>query len=258
MCYGARHGRGCASRRCRLFHCCCSASHALFSPAASPRPWRFTPRAWSGAERLRPQPDSAFTVQIKSVMPEVSVSRLAQWWMDRRQRDALPVGPARLLVTMRAGEQLLAAARPHLKEPAVRTCGDYLAPKQMNVVMRISQSAAAAHQNCMSLQACVEILCALKLMGTAHKTVSSVDDDAGCWRSEAGIELDLHGVQKADVCERLWPLLQQRFGLECAHVRLRNGQFAGCIYDWMRPSACPAVLRRRADATDSFALITLA
>ena len=56
--------------------------------------------------------------------------------------------------------------------------------QQMNVVLKISQSAAAARESHMSLQACVDILCELKVAATAHKTLSSVDDDKGCWQPE--------------------------------------------------------------------------
>lgn len=92
----------------------------------------------------------------------------------------------------------------------------------------------------------MRILCQLEISGTATKTCSAVEDDNQCWQAEDGVALDLYGVSKNDVCERLWPVLKDRFDLECAHVHELGHGFNGCIYDWMRPSVCPAAARRKA------------
>jgi hypothetical protein len=148
---------------------------------------------------------------------------------------------------------------PYLKRVQILREAQDIKEQPMNVVVTISQSLQAARTACLNKRDCIEILCHLKLGGTATKTLSSVDDEQGCWCAESGIKLELHGVSKEDVCERLWPLLKQRFHLECAHVRLCNGHFSGCIFDWMRPSACPVSQRRAAARTDSsFSLISLA
>jgi len=121
----------------------------------------------------------------------------------------------------------------------------------MKVTMKISQTRKPDEACTLDVEECVRILCQLEISGTATKTCSAVDGDNQCWQAEDGVALDLYGVSKNDVCERLWPVLRDRFDLECAHVHELGHGFNGCIYDWMRPSVCPAVARRKSKSSDA-------
>jgi hypothetical protein len=109
------------------------------------------------------------------------------------------------------------------------------------VVLNISQREPFV----LSAEACVDIARQFSVAATAHDTVSSVDDDHGCWRSERGVTLALYSVSKDRVGQSVWPALCSQFQLECAHVSTEG--FKGCIYDWLRPSACPALVRKSCD-----------
>ena len=118
----------------------------------------------------------------------------------------------------------------------------------MKVTLTLSQEEA---QSLLPLNTanCVPILTRLKIAGTVTDTLSSVDDDCGAFAPEKGVVMDLYGVTKADVCERLWPVVRDVFALECLHVHELGRGFNGCIYDWMRPSCCPMTVRKRARET---------
>ena len=91
----------------------------------------------------------------------------------------------------------------------------------------------------------VGLLSRFSIAATATSTLSSVESD-GEWRGEAGVSVDLYECSKDVICSRLWPaLLEAMPRLECAHIQEHGSGFQGCIYDWLRPSACPASFRRR-------------
>ena len=56
---------------------------------------------------------------------------------------------------------------------------------------------------------------------------------------EQGCTVTLTGLRPDLIGTRVWDVLKPRFGLTCAHLSI-PGRFNGCIYDFIRPSACPA------------------
>ena len=120
----------------------------------------------------------------------------------------------------------------------------------MDITLSISQNdAAPGVYSPLNAAACLEVLLRFELAGTVATTLSSVDDRHGCWRSEAGVRIDVYNVSKDFVTDSLWPTLQNAFGLECAHVITKDGAFRGCIFDWLRTSACPAAIRKRVSSS---------
>jgi hypothetical protein len=117
--------------------------------------------------------------------------------------------------------------------------------KRMQILLKISAAPNEAEgRTAPTAWACTRLLCDLKLSGTASNTVSSVDESADAWAIESGVALEIYDCTKGDRCDRLWPQLKVQFPLECAHVKVMDG-FSGCIYDWMRETACPMRQRRR-------------
>ena len=123
------------------------------------------------------------------------------------------------------------------------------------IVVSVSQSAPDVQIPALNADKCAMVLSTLQLPATVHDTASSIDDDCRVWNVEKGVVIELYNASKHDVCHRLWPQLRDIFHLECAHVREVGGGFSGCIYNWMRPSACPMV-ERQAQST-CFALDSL-
>ena len=117
----------------------------------------------------------------------------------------------------------------------------------MKVTLKLSQDPAAGKTHTqLTVERCVALLSKLKISSTAFYTLSAVDDHDGLWQAEQGVCIDIYSVDKATVCEQLWPHLEREFGLECIHVHELGHGFNGCIFDWMRESACPASARRKA------------
>ena len=92
-----------------------------------------------------------------------------------------------------------------------------------------------------------KILSDLKVPGTVYDTFSSVDTD-GIFGVEVGVVADLYECTREIICKKLWPVLKDKFDIECAHVSEAGKGFNGCIFDLMQTSACPAKLRRMAAA----------
>ena len=115
----------------------------------------------------------------------------------------------------------------------------------MKVTLKLSQDSAAmeAYQK-LTARSCTRVLSELRISATATPTLSAVDGDDGQWRVEEGVSVDAHSVSKEQICNDLWPCLQRTFGLECIHVHQAGHGFNGCIFDWIRETACPARLRR--------------
>jgi hypothetical protein len=117
----------------------------------------------------------------------------------------------------------------------------------MKATLKISQGAKAAETHAkLTLGACVALLSELKVASTAFYTLSAVADEEGHWQAEQGVCIDVYGVDKEKICEELWPRLQKDYGLDCIHVHELGHGFNGCIFDWMRETACPASVRRKA------------
>ncbi len=122
----------------------------------------------------------------------------------------------------------------------------------MKVTLKLSQDetlvSAAGRDGLLLLNAsnCAPLLVRLGVAATVVDSISSVDQDEGAWKTERGVTVDLYGVTKADVCERIWPAMRDLFALECIHVHELGHGFNGCIYDWMRPSSCPMSVRKKA------------
>lgn len=95
-------------------------------------------------------------------------------------------------------------------------------------------------------QACVRLCAEVGAPATIAPTWSAVGDDHGHFAAEEGVAIELHASSHALICRRLWPAFRQEFPeLECLHVQVAGRGFNGCIYDYWRPSACPAALRAR-------------
>ena len=90
---------------------------------------------------------------------------------------------------------------------------------------------------------CAELLAGLKMSATTYDTFSAVDDANGDWYVEIGVVINLYNCTKKGICDNLWPALQEKFNLECAHVH-ESGGFSGCMYDYSRTSICPVNMRR--------------
>jgi hypothetical protein len=104
-----------------------------------------------------------------------------------------------------------------------------------SVLLKISAKSAPKADACVALARRLGVAC------TASQTWSSVSNDH-CWCAEEGVALELHGVSKDCVANRVWPALRDEFRLECAHVT--TDHFKGCIWDWLRPTSCPARVRK--------------
>ena len=55
---------------------------------------------------------------------------------------------------------------------------------------------------------------------------------------EYGVVAELHSCDK-ETFVRVWPLLREKFGFACGHVRERSRGFSGCTENYIRRSACP-------------------
>ena len=122
----------------------------------------------------------------------------------------------------------------------------------MDVTLKLSQhsSVQGGTHSELTVDRCVALLGELQIASSVSWTLSSVQDDPGGWRAEPGVRIDAYGVDKKKIGEELWPRLKNDFGLECMHVRELGRGFNGCVFDWMRDTACPAAMRRRARAHD--------
>jgi hypothetical protein len=121
----------------------------------------------------------------------------------------------------------------------------------MKATVKVSlpeEASGAARSGDLLSGRCVELLKHFELSGTVTQTLSSVKTD-GVWCTEVGVSIDLYDCSKEGVCEKLWPALQEAYpSLECAHIHVAGKGDNCCVYDWMRPSVCPANLRRAAAA----------
>lgn len=103
-------------------------------------------------------------------------------------------------------------------------------------------------------RACVRLCAEIGAPATVAPTWSAVGDDHGRFAAEEGVAVELHGSSHALICQRLWPAFCREFPqLECLHVQVAGRGFNGCIYDYLRPSACPAALRARERRRESAA-----
>ena len=76
------------------------------------------------------------------------------------------------------------------------------------------------------------------ISATLVETSSVVDNlKSGNWYREAGVRIELHGVSKP-IVRKLWDHVRLRKRVECAHVRVLDGSFAGCVLDYLSPSLC--------------------
>tara|TARA_B110000971_G_scaffold221987_1_gene272261 strand:- start:3208 stop:3531 length:324 start_codon:yes stop_codon:yes gene_type:complete len=71
---------------------------------------------------------------------------------------------------------------------------------------------------------------------TQNKTIMKMN---GEFYSETGCRIIFSGRNKI-VDKQMWSNLKDRFKLDCAHINV-DGQFTGCINDYLRPSACPGM-----------------
>lgn len=90
---------------------------------------------------------------------------------------------------------------------------------------------------------CAELLLKIPVACTVIDTLSVVETD-GAYSMEPGVIIDLYGTSKKIIETQVWPSLQRQFpSLECAHIN-DGTSFQGCIYDYLRPSACPENIRK--------------
>ena len=69
---------------------------------------------------------------------------------------------------------------------------------------------------------------------TQNKSIIKKGDS---YQTETGCRILFTGKKKV-VTPDLWESLKNKFNLKCAHIKI-DGQFKGCIYDYIRPSSCP-------------------
>ena len=56
---------------------------------------------------------------------------------------------------------------------------------------------------------------------------------------EKGCEIKIVNHKPSLVDNTFWNKLKTKFYLDCAHIAVDNGRFSGCVYDYLRESACP-------------------
>lgn len=92
-------------------------------------------------------------------------------------------------------------------------------------------------------QACAEFFQSQRLSTTITESLSTVEDDDGNFCIEPGVLVEIYTKEAhKSLLGRLWPVLQSHFPIECAHVQTHD--FAGCIFDFLRPSSCPFTVRK--------------
>ena len=60
----------------------------------------------------------------------------------------------------------------------------------------------------------------------------------GVYEIEKGCRISLNSHKPKLIDLKFWNSLKDEFGLTCAHLNV-EGKFKGCIYDYLRDSACP-------------------
>lgn len=122
----------------------------------------------------------------------------------------------------------------------------------MKATLKLSQDLKAADTHAkLTVEACATLFSEMQVASTTFSTLSAIKDNDGHWQAEQGVCVDVYGVDKKKICEKLWPRLQKEFGLECIHVHELGHGFNGCIFDWMRETACPADALRNALAAQA-------
>jgi hypothetical protein len=79
-------------------------------------------------------------------------------------------------------------------------------------------------------------------LGIPCKVTSNVsvqcDPKTKVCKKENGCTIDLCGLDRRDYDE-LWGNLKSRIdSVSCGHMKI-DGQYTGCIYSFLQPSACP-------------------
>ena len=70
-------------------------------------------------------------------------------------------------------------------------------------------------------------------------TNTTVFEKNGEFTLEKGCEIKIVNHKPSLVDNTFWNKLKTKFELECAHIAVDNGRFSGCVYDYLRESACP-------------------
>ena len=76
-----------------------------------------------------------------------------------------------------------------------------------------------------------------KIMCSVSENTSVVPYD-GVYKVEKGCRVIFNSHKPKMIDNEFWDSIKNEFNLTCAHLKV-EGKFKGCIYDYLRKSACP-------------------
>ena len=82
----------------------------------------------------------------------------------------------------------------------------------------------------------VQTMLKLGMMTSVTENQTVICNKQRCWL-EKGCCLTVGDISKRDLDTKVWPSLQQKYGLTCAHLHV-PGLYRGCILNYLRESKC--------------------